>query len=262
MSRAPIMMIHGYGCTGEVWEPMAAAFRQRGHRVETPTIRADERTHGRPPASLASRDLKTYVDDMEAEVRALAEACGEQPILFGHSMGGMISQKLAERGLGRAAVLLAPGSPADARGKPSLAPAFTFLNIALAANPQTKAFKIWKTGFSWGVLNCVPADRHQALYAGAVYDSGRVLSDMAYPDRDPNRTVHIDESRIAIPILVCAGAKDRTTTIGDLRQVGVKYGRVGGTYREYPANAHWLIDEPGTDRIIADISAWLDERGL
>jgi len=262
MTSTAIFMIHGYGCTGAAWSRFAEGFRARGRAVETPTIRPLERLAGPPPASLATRTLQDYVEDMAAEVETLAAANGEQPILFGHSMGGLICQKLVERGLGKAAVLMAPASPADARGKPALAPALTFLNVLVAARPETKSFKIWRTGFGWGVLNRVPPARHAALYAEAVHDSGRVLSDLAYPARDPNRPAYVDESRISVPVLVCAGAHDRTTPIGDLRRVGDKYRRVGGDYREYPDNAHWIVDEPNAEAVIADIDAWLARKGL
>jgi len=32
---------------------------------------------------------------------------------------------------------------------------------------------------------------------------------------------------------------------------------VPGDFLEYPRNAHWILDEPGTDKVAADIAAWL-----
>jgi alpha-beta hydrolase superfamily lysophospholipase len=255
-----ILMIHGYCCTGAAWDAVAPAFRAQGWRVETPTLYPDERTPARPPAQLATRTLADYVDRMAEAAAALQAETGAAPVLFGHSMGGMICQKLIERGVGRAAVLWAPSTPADARAKPKLAPLITFANIAFAAKPETKAHKIWRAGFSWGVLNCVPKARHAALYETAVYDSGRVLADLAWPERDSNRTAFIDDAKIAAPILTLAGAKDRTAPVEDVRLAGAKYAKLGGAYEEYADNGHWLVDEPGTERIITDVAAWLDAR--
>lgn len=254
-----ILMIHGYGCAGDAWDTAAKRLRAEGYRVETPTLRADQRKTAAPGAGLASVSLADYVADMSALAAALAKQDGEAPIVFGHSMGGMIAQKLAEADLVSAAVLFAPASSADARGAPKLSPLFTFLNIVLTAKPETKAHKMWKTGFKWGVLNAVPAERHDALYAKAVYDSGRALADLAWPDKDPNKTVTVDAEKVRAPILVVAGALDRTTPVGDLRLVGAKY---GSDYVEYPNNAHWLIDEPGSDIILDDVVAWLKNKDL
>lgn len=250
-----VLLIHGYGCAGDVWGPVAGRLRAEGYRVETPTIRAAVRTVDGPRAGVAGLTLADYVAEMIAYAQTLARETGKKPIVMGHSMGGLIAQKVAEAGQASAVVLFAPASPADARGKPKLTPVFTFLNLILAGKPETKAGKMWKTGFKFGVANVVPAERHDALYATMVYDSGQVLADLAYPAKDPNRAAYVDASKVTAPMLVMAGALDRTTPVEDVRLVGKKY--AGAEYREYPHNAHYLIDEPNTMKILDDLIAWL-----
>jgi alpha-beta hydrolase superfamily lysophospholipase len=257
-----IIMVHGVGGTADAYSRLAPAFRDLGWKVQTPTLRPDRRTAENPPADLHTLRLKDYVDDVEALAREVEAAEGVAPVLFGHSMGGLIVQKVAERGAGRAAVLLTPASPADVVSSASLAQAFTFANVLFSGKVEAKGHKIWKTGFSWGVLNRVPAAKHQGIFAGTVYDSGGVYADLAYPDRDPHRIAFIDETKITIPILTIAGGRDRATPVAGVRKVGQKYARVGGDYREYADNAHWIVDEPGTDQVIADIAAWLTAKGV
>lgn len=257
-----VLMIHGYGCASSCWGPVAERLTAEGYRVEAPTIRADQRKVAAPGAGLAGLSLADYVADMSALAAALAKQDGEAPIVFGHSMGGLIAQKLAEAGLVSGAVLFSPASPADARGKPKLSPVFAFLNAVLMSKPETRTVKQWKTGFKLCVMNAVPASRHDTLYARMVYDSGRVLANLAWPDKDPNKTAHVDVDKVTVPILVVAGALDRTTPVDDMRLVGQKYSAVGGDYVEYPNNAHWLIDEPGTDVILGDVIGWLKTKAL
>jgi len=255
-----ILMIHGYGMTGDGWSPAAEAFRKAGYAVETPTIRPKLRVPASPSAELGGLSLADYVAELSALAAVTAARDGIKPIVFGHSMGGLIAQKLAESGLTSGIVLFAPASPADARGKPKLSPLITFLNAVLSQGGPPKPVKMWKTGFKFGVVNAVPAARHDALYATAVYDSGRVLQDLAYPDRDPSRTAHVDAAKVTVPVLVLAGARDRTTPVEDVRLVGRKY--AGADYREYPDHAHWLIDEPGSAALYDAAKAWLSEKGL
>jgi len=257
-----VLMIHGYGCASSCWGPVAERLTAEGYRVEAPTIRADQRKVAAPGAGLAGLSLADYVADMSALAASLAKQDGEAPIVFGHSMGGLIAQKLAEAGLVSGAVLFSPASPADARGKPKLSPVFAFLNAVLMSKPETRTVKQWKTGFKLCVMNAVPASRHDTLYARMVYDSGRVLANLAWPDKDPNKTAHVDVDKVTVPILVVAGALDRTTPVEDMRLVGQKYSAVGGDYVEYPNNAHWLIDEPGTDVILGDVIGWLKTKAL
>ncbi len=257
-----IIMVHGVGATGDTFSRLAPAFRDKGWRVETPTLRPDRRTSENPPADLPKLRLKDYVDDIEALARAIEAETGAAPVLFGHSMGGLVVQKVLERGAGRAGILITPASPVGARSGKSVAQAFTFANILFTGKPETRSHKIWKTGFSWGVLNRVPEAKHAGIYATAVYDSGGVYEDLAYPERDPSKTAYIDESRITTPVLVIGGGRDRATPIADVRKVGEKYARIGGELRIYPENGHWIVDEPGTDQVIADIAAWLEKKGL
>lgn len=257
-----ILMIHGVGSSADAFVKLAPAFRERGWRVETPTLRPDKRPHENPPADLPKVSLADYIADMEAAARALEAETGAAPVLVGHSMGGLVVQKLLEKGVGRAGVLITPASPADARGGRALAQGITFANIMLAAKPETKAHRIWRFGFSWGVMNCVPRSRHDALWKGNLYDSGQVYSELAYPERDPKRLAFVDERKIKVPLLVIGAGKDRTTPIGDVRKVAAKYAKVGAEYREYANNAHWIVDEPGTDKVIADIADWMSAKGL
>lgn len=257
-----ILMVHGVGSSAEAFVTLAPAFRERGWKVITPTLRDELRPTANPPEALNKVSLADYVADVSALAKKIAAEDGAPPVVFGHSMGGMLAQKLAEAGLVRGAVLITPASPPDARAGRSLAQAVTFANILFSGRPENRPHRIWKMGFSSGVLNCVPKARHAAIFAQSRYDSGRVYADLAYPDEDPNRTAFVDETKITVPMLVIGAAKDRTTPVADVRKAAEKYEKVGADYREYPNNGHWIVDEPGTDKVIADIAGWLDAKGL
>ncbi len=257
-----ILMVHGVGGTADAFSRLAPAFREKGWRVETPTLRPDKRVAENPPADLPTLRFRDYVADIEALARALEAETGVAPVLFGHSMGGLIVQKVLERGVGRAGVLITPATPGDCRGARDLAQAVTFANILFSGNPATKSHKIWRRGFSWGVLNRVPKAKHAGIFAGTVYDSGGVYNDIAYPDRDPERIAFVDETKIKAPMLTLGAVKDRAVPIGDVRLTAEKYSRIDGDYLEYPDNAHWILDEPGTDGVISDILTWLTSKGI
>jgi pimeloyl-ACP methyl ester carboxylesterase len=259
---ATILMLHGVGSSADAFVKLAPAFRERGWKVVTPTLRDELRPTANPPEALNKVSLADYVADASALAKKIAAEDGVAPVVMGHSMGGMLTQKLAEAGLARAAVLITPASPPDARAGRSLAQAVTFANILFSGRPENRSHRIWKTGFTSGVLNCVPKARHAAIFAESRYDSGRVYADLAYPDEDPNRAAFVDETKVTVPMLVIGAAKDRTTPIADVRKCAEKYKGVGADYREYANNGHWIVDEPGTDKVIADIAGWLDAKGI
>ena len=61
------------------------------------------------------------------------------------------------------------------------------------------------------------------------------------------------------PTLTIAASQDRVTLPQGVRKVAAKYARspLAGDFIEYASHAHWIIDEPGTDKVAADILGWL-----
>ena len=250
-----ILMVHGVGCGGEVWGNMRPTFEKNGWHVEAPTLYPDQRTTEDPPKTLSDLRLADYVDRMSEMAARLAKEHGEKPVVMGHSMGGLIAQHLAARGDVAGAIFLTPAQTPDCQVQ-DLRLMITFWNILKNGQKKIpeKGLKVGRFGFKWGVLNCVPKDRHDALYALARYDSGKVYLDLTNPDP-------IDEKAVQVPTLTISAKKDRATPVKAVRKVGDKYAQAGvpGDYAEYSGHAHWILDEPGTDKVTADILGWLSK---
>lgn len=249
-----ILMIHGVGCGGEVWDRMKRDFAMAAWTCETPTLFPDLRTRSDPPEGLADLTLADYVSAAGKMADDLAARDGKPPVVIGHSMGGLIAQKLAEAGKVRAAIFLTPAQP-EGCSVIDWRVARTFWGILKVGqkNLAGHVFKVGPKGFRWGVLNAVPKARHDEIYDAAVFDSGRVYHDLANPGP-------IDESKITIPTLTIGAKKDRATVVKAVRKVARKYAKasVPGDYFEYESHAHWIVDEPGTEQVSADILEWLD----
>ena len=245
-----LLMIHGVGCGGDAWDAMKPGFEAAGWTCDAPTLFSQLRTIETPPTAIKDLSLQDYIDASAGRCRQIARETGEKPAVIGHSMGGLIAQKLTEMGLVSKAVYLTPAQPKDCASV-SLSVAFTFANILLKQD-RGRPYKVWKTGFSWGVLNCVPKECHDEIYAQAHWDSGKVYGDLA-------DGVELDESKITVPTLTIAATKDRATIAKAVRKLGdkLKKAPVPGDFKEYPGNAHWIVDEPGTDKVVADIVTWL-----
>ena len=247
-----LLMIHGVGCGGDAWDRMRPGFEAAGWDCEAPTLFPDQRTLDDPPATLPDLGFDDYVAAMVEAARKIEKYTGAKPAVIGHSMGGLIAQCLAEKGVVSQAVFLTPAQPKEC-AEVSLSVAYTFLNILLTRN-RKRAYKVWRSGFRFGVLNRVPRRRHEEIYARARFDSGKVYGDLT-------DGIEVDEGLVAIPTLTIAASQDRATLARAVRKVGEKYARapVPGDFFEYPDNAHWIVDEPGTDAVVADIVEWLEQ---
>lgn len=249
-----LLMIHGVGCGGEVWDRMKRDFGMAGWTCETPTLYPDLRTRENPPEALADLTLADYYNAAETMARELAERDGRKPVVIGHSMGGLIAQKLAERGAVRGGIFLTPAQPMGCTVV-DVQVLRTFWSILKVGqrNIPGRVFKVGPKGFRWGVLNVVDKDRHDEIYAAALYDSGRVYDDLMNPGI-------IDEAKITVPTLTIGAKKDRATVIKAVRRVAKKYAKAAtpGDYLEYANHAHWIVDEPGTEQVSVDILEWMD----
>ncbi|MFQ6394625.1 alpha/beta fold hydrolase [Nocardia sp. KC 131] len=86
-----IVLIHGWSCSIEYWNPQINAFADR-YRV----VCYDQRGHGESQLGTVGPGAETLADDLSAVLDATLRP-GELAVLAGHSMGGMTLQAWAAR---------------------------------------------------------------------------------------------------------------------------------------------------------------------
>ena len=199
--------------------------------------------HGsRPVQNLGRVSILDYVEDVHDCLRTLGEA-----VLIGHSMGGLVAQKVAEGGRVRAAVFATSAAPKGIRVLtwpvlwriPRYAPAilrsrpFTIGPddaAALLGNRMTPGLQAW-------------------AYPQLVAESGRAAREMALGG------VAVDPAGIRCPTLVVGAQHDRITPASVERQIAARY---GSEYLEAPGHAHMLMLEEGWEVPFREVLAWLD----
>lgn len=251
MMRDTIVMIHGMWCSGRHWMLYENYFKDRGFTCITPTLRFhDMDPKDSPHPGLGTTRLLDYADDLEKQIIRL----DQKPIVMGHSMGGLLAQMLGSRGLATALILLTPAPPSGINAlKPSVVK--TFWSILTAWGFWKNSHRLSFESAVYAVLNGLPEEDQRAVYETCVWESGRAASEIGFWLFDPNRSSFVDEAAVTCPVLVVAGAKDRITPCSVVRKVAQKY--KGSTYKEFENHAHWVIGEPGWERIAEYILEWL-----
>jgi pimeloyl-ACP methyl ester carboxylesterase len=84
------VLVHGAMHGAWCWEDVAARLAHKGHRVVVPELPG----HGRRAAEVRQASAETYG---RAVAEAMAQAGVSRAILVGHSMGGLVIAKAAER---------------------------------------------------------------------------------------------------------------------------------------------------------------------
>ena len=99
--KKPILFIHGAFAGAWCWEEyFLPYFASQGYPAYALSLRGHGESEG--IENLAFTSLDNYISD----VRSAVEIIGAEPILVGHSMGGMIIQKYLEKYASPAAVLM------------------------------------------------------------------------------------------------------------------------------------------------------------
>jgi len=93
------VLVHGASHGAWCWDDVAAKLREAGHRVVT----LDLPGHGRRAAEAGRASMESYG---RAVADAMARESVSRGVLVGHSMGGPVIQKAAERAPGRVAHLV------------------------------------------------------------------------------------------------------------------------------------------------------------
>jgi pimeloyl-ACP methyl ester carboxylesterase len=240
----PLLFVHGYFGRAIAFEPMMEWFVSRGHYCCAPDLRG----HGdsMPDCALGEVSVHDYANDIASVAREL-----NNPIIVGHSMGGLIAQLVATRDCARAIVLLAPAPP---RGIPVLSAKLAIAQIRYM--PAILASGVVKPGRSdlrRLVVNRVPEKQREVILDMLVPDSGRAGREMSIVG------VPVDKDRIRVPVLVISGDQDLFIPLSRSKRVATRY---GAELRVAPGRGHMLILEPGFEEICGWIRDWIAEHHL
>lgn len=144
-----LMLIHGAGHDRGVWDAIAPALADAGHRVIVPDLPA----HG-----ASAGDALQSIDAMADWVLALADALGVDRLhIAGHSMGSLIALAVAARAPERVRTLYLLGSLAPM-------PVAPFVLDAVRRDPPQAWALINK--FSFAPAEVLGEDRRRTLEAG------------------------------------------------------------------------------------------------
>ena len=245
------VLIHGMWATPDVWRNWAAFLERRGWQTVAPTLRHHVRLPA-PPAELGTTSLMDYAADLEATLKGLSE----KPIVVGHSMGGLLALMLCARGVARAGVLLTPAPPA---GVLAIRPSnlWAFARIEMNWGWWRKPHRATLGEALWHTFNTADPSEGTERHATFVHDSGRALFEMALPWLDGGKATTIDPRLVTVPLLFVAAERDRLTPPGVVRRTAQRFGRAAD-YVEYPNQGHWVLGQPGWERIADDTVAWMD----
>jgi pimeloyl-ACP methyl ester carboxylesterase len=237
-----VLLIHGLGGGAWVWEGYQRFLAQHGYASHALNLRGH---HGsRPVSDIGRVSMMDYVADALEVARTL-----DRPIVIGHSMGGLVAQKVAEAGVARALVLITPAPP---RWVPLASAGMAWRQWRyVPAMLGRRPLSLRREDMDAIVFNRTPREDANLFYVRMVPDSGRAGLEMSVG------SVGVHASRVTAPVLVMVGLDDRFIVPRVARAVARKY---GADLRTYESFGHHIIVEPGWDGPARDLVEWMHLR--
>ncbi len=243
---ATVLVVHGYAEHVRRYDALATDLHGAGFDV----IGFDLRGHGASGGRRADvEDFDIYVDDVAAVAEAVAADAPDLAVL-GHSMGGAIAARFAQRGTHdlSALVLASPYLINAVPVPPWLEPLARLLQRIV---PQLGVRELDTEG-----LSRLP-EEVRAYETDPLIYNGLVKARMGVQLVDGGRRVLEGAAPLDVPTLVLHGEADRIADPEGSRRFAE---RTGSELRTYPGGFHELFFDRVRAEVRRDVVAWLEGR--
>ena len=234
----PLLFLHGAFGDHSSFENFVRYFSDEGYDCYALSRRG---RHGVSPKDLSGVSVEDYYQDVEKMVAAIKE----KPILLGHSLGGLLTLRIAEDRKCSAAVLLASAPPGmwipPVGSLPKLMP-------YMGTMMRGKAFLMSDEGFGSLALNCVPEDQRKVVTDMFVPESGLILRELMFG------AIRVEVKKVEVPVLCVGALDDRLMAKRTIRSTARRF---GAELQEHPGHGHFFVQEPGWEKIAQGILRWL-----
>jgi pimeloyl-ACP methyl ester carboxylesterase len=261
-NKPTIVLVHGLWLTPRSWEGWIDRYQKAGYNVIAPSwpgLEGEVEAVRKNPSPLKGLKLKTVVDHYDRIIRKL----DAQPILMGHSFGGLIVQMLVDRGLGSAGVVV---DSAQSAAVPVLPLSTVWATITVLGNPFTFNAAV---GLSPEKFNYAFTNELDAVESKNVYDryqipgSGRILWDAALSLLNPNASSKVNyANNNRAPLLFIAGSNDHlvppSINKANVRKY-IKNSSAVTDYREFPNRTHHTVGQKGWEEVADFAIQWATE---
>ena len=248
-ARAIVLLVHGLGEHSGRYGHVARALVDAGHAVHA----LDQRGHGKSSGKRAFvKHYDEFLRDLHQFRRIVElEHPGTPLVVLGHSMGGNIAMGYTlEHRDGIAALVLS--GPALAVGDD-----FSPLRLKIFLAVSRVAPGVRPQGLSDEAISRDPAVV-QAYRNDPLVFTGKISAGLgaaligamqSFPDR---------YEQLRLPILVLHGTDDQLADVSGSRELEAKAVNADLTAHYYEGLFHEVFNEPEQDRVLADLTSWLD----
>jgi len=253
MKSKTIVFVHGLFVNPKSWNQWKTFFEEKGYNCHTP---ANPYHEGEPAELRENIDPalgKVTLEDEVAHILEVVDSLAEPPILVGHSLGGLVVQKLLSMGKGAAGVCIDGVPP---KGIFTLQWSFWESNFpVLNYFKGDTVFEPNKDWFHYAFAHLMPRE-----------ESDKVFDDLVVPESRnvPRRTLtafaEVDFNEPHKPLLFIAGEKDHIVPATLNLENFHAYTHTDSIkeYIEFQDRTHYICGMPGWEDVAGHVAKWLE----
>lgn len=254
-----VVFVTGAFVTNNGWNQWKNYFESKGYTTYNPAWPhkegnpADLRAlHPANNVKLAKLTLKEVIEHYASFVKNLPE----KPIIIGHSLGGLITQILINRGLGAAGVAIHPFPPQGIipyefsfiKSAPKVLGLFTS-----TAKTHLMSFKDWQYAFT----NDMPLAEQQKAYDENVIPESKTVARGGLTS-----AAKVDFEKAHAPLLITSGDKDHilpaTLNFRNFKRYKQNNGSIT-EYKEFKNRNHFVLGQDSWKEDADFILNWLNK---
>ena len=259
--KPAIVLIHGFWVTPRSWENWISHYEAKGYEVHAPAypgLEVEVEALNADPTPLRELTVAGIVAQLES---VLAGIEGE-PILIGHSAGGVFTQLLMDRGHGRAGVAIS-SAPTEGVAVVPLSQIKAAFPVLKDPIHKDRAVGLDQKQWHYAFANTLSEEESNALHERyAIPASGKIFWESALATLQPgHQGTYVDyKNDERAPLLFISGSEDHLMP-PSVQASNAKHYKSDTVTEivEYEQMAHLLPAQEGWEEVADYALAWAKE---
>lgn len=250
-----IVFVHGLFLNHQSWANWISFFEEKGYTCYAPSYPLDNDTPANiwknTPTGLGKVDFKSVFNHYEKFIDSLPQ----KPIVIGHSMGGLIAQKLVEFDKAEAAICISTAAP---KGVMTTKWSFLKSNFGLL-NPfkGNSVFKPTPDWFHYAFANTISRAESDKYFEQFVTPESRNIARGTL-----KKFAKINFKKSHVPLLFIAGSEDHIIPSSLVKKNFKKYKKDTGIkdLKIYEDRGHLICLDEKWSEVAIFISDWINSK--
>jgi pimeloyl-ACP methyl ester carboxylesterase len=256
-SSPPVVLIHGLWLNPVSWQHWVERYTAAGHQVQAPGwpgMDTSVELLNEDPSPMNGLGVGEVADHYEKIIDTLPE----EPVLMGHSFGGLVVQLLLSRGRGAAGVAI---HPAPVKGVLRVPVSSVRAAFPVLSNPATRQRTVALTPGQWHYAFCNTLSREDSDVLYRTYHvpaPGRPLFQAVTANVDPHAATRVDYRKPdrAPLLLIGSDGTDHTVPGSLVREAKAHYHSGLVELKEFPGRPHFTGGVPGWEEVADYALEW------